>query len=118
MKKIIAVSLILLISSVTIYGMKNCSNERKIYIKHISHQESKDNAIYYYPMTTVVSKIDTKNDIVTVENNNGHMYEFMGVEDWEIGDICSLMLDDNGTESIYDDIIVKTIYDGKENEIR
>ena len=64
----------------------------------------------YYPMTTVVREIDIKNDVVTVENNNGHLYAFTGVEDWQVGDICSLMLDNNGTESIFDDIILKAIY--------
>lgn len=64
----------------------------------------------YYPMTTVVREIDIKNDVVTVENSNGHLFEFMGVEDWQVGDICSLMLDNNGTESIFDDIILKAIY--------
>lgn len=69
----------------------------------------------YYPMTTIVREIDNKNDIVTVENNNGELFQFTGIEDWQINDICSLMLDNNGTENIYDDIIIKTIYDGKIN---
>lgn len=68
-----------------------------------------------YPMTTIVREIDNKNDIVTVENNDGELFQFIGIEDWQINDICTLMLNNNGTENIYDDIIIKTIYNGNIN---
>lgn len=66
----------------------------------------------YYPLTTVVYDMDRENDIVTVEDANGNLWEFEGCEDWEIGDICSLLMFDNGTVSIYDDKIIIAHYNG------
>lgn len=66
----------------------------------------------YYPLTTVIYNMDRENDIVTVEDANGNLWEFEGCEDWEIGDICSLLMFDNGTISIYDDEIIITHYNG------
>ena len=39
-------------------------------------------------------------------------WQFKGVEDWGIGDVCSCIMSDNGTELIDDDKIVKVKYDG------
>jgi len=59
-----------------------------------------------YSLTAVVVKTDRENDIVTVKDFNGNLWEFYGIKDWNIDDICSMMMNDNGTETIYDDIIV------------
>ena len=100
-------SILLLIAS---YVICEINNTEVTEVKANEHIESESKNQDYYPMTTVVREIDIKNDVVTVENNNGHLYAFTGVEDWQVGDICSLMLDNNGTESIFDDIILKAIY--------
>lgn len=63
-----------------------------------------------YPQTMVVVKVD--NDVVTLADFNGFMYEFEGAEDWMVGDICSCIMDDNGTEKVFDDKIVDTKYSG------
>ena len=104
MKKIVLVISSLLIASTMLCNNNNTKVKQK---KQIND---------YYPMTTIVREIDNKNDIVTVENNDGELFQFIGIEDWQINDICSLMLDNNGTEkNIYDDIIIKTIYNGNIN---
>lgn len=121
MKKYIIIllpSILLLIASYVICEINNTEVTKVKANEHIEseskNQDEEDinNKVNndYYPMTTVVREIDIKNDVVTVENNNGHLYAFTGVEDWQVGDICSLMLDNNGTESIFDDIILKAIY--------
>lgn len=66
----------------------------------------------YYALTTVVEKVDRKKDIVTCMDFNGNLWEFYGTEDWQKDDIASLLMYDNGTPDIYDDIIVKSYYDG------
>lgn len=67
-----------------------------------------------YPQYSVVVDTDTQADIVTVECKNGQQYQFDGVEDWMEGDICSLMINTNGTEMVADDKIIKAEYDGYE----
>lgn len=66
----------------------------------------------YYAMTAVVSDLDYAGDTVTVENASGFTWCFEGTEDWEVGDVASLVMDDNGTEIIFDDEIVSVRYSG------
>ena len=66
-----------------------------------------------YPKTAKVYAIDRDSDIVTVIDSVGFLWEFYGVEDWEIGDLVSLLMFDNGTESIFDDEIIKAYYCGQ-----
>lgn len=66
----------------------------------------------YYAMTAVVSSLDYEKDTVTVENANGFTWCFSGTEDWEVGDVASLVMDDNGTEIIFDDEIISARYSG------
>lgn len=57
----------------------------------------------YYALTTCVVELDKKNDVVIVEDSTGNRWQFYGVEDWQEGDCASLLMWDNGTESILDD---------------
>ena len=66
--------------------------------------------IEYYALTTCVVELDKKNNVVTVEDSAGNHWQFCGVEDWEIGDCASLLMWDNGTESIFDDEIHSARY--------
>ncbi len=63
-----------------------------------------------YALTTYVVEVDRDNDIVTCEDYNGNLWEFYGCEDWEVGDCASLLMNDQGTPSIYDDAIEDTHY--------
>ena len=65
-----------------------------------------------YPMTTKVVGIDKAHDIVILEDANGNLWEYEGCEDWEEGDIASLLMNDKGTATIYDDEIVMIRYNG------
>ena len=65
-----------------------------------------------YALTTKVVKLDRENDVVVCEDFNGNLWEFYGCEDWQIDDIASLLMDDNGTSTIYDDEIVNARYNG------
>ena len=76
-------------------------------------REMKDDKINnLYPLTTYVVDVDINSDIVTVVDFNGFQWQFDGVEDWTINDICSMIMDNNGTPYIFDDKIVKTKNDG------
>jgi hypothetical protein len=65
-----------------------------------------------YPTTAIVREIDYDNDVVYCEDCNGDMWAFEGIEDWDIDDIVSMIMDDNDTEWIHDDIIVQIRYGG------
>lgn len=65
-----------------------------------------------YALTTKVVELDRENDVVVCEDFNGNLWEFYGCEDWQIDDVASLLMDDNGTSAIYDDEIVNARYNG------
>ena len=65
-----------------------------------------------YPMSGEVIGINREDDIVTFENPNGHKFSFYGCEDWGEGDKLAVIMDDNGTPTIYDDIVVMAYYQG------
>lgn len=65
-----------------------------------------------YPRTMIVTEVDIEADLVILEDNVGFEWQFYGVEDWEVNDICSCIMNDNGTENITDDSIVMTRYNG------
>lgn len=69
-----------------------------------------------YPLVVVVSEIDRAQDIVTFETNNGDLFEWEGVEDLEINDMCALLMCDMGTPEIKDDVILSIRYSGFEVE--
>lgn len=66
----------------------------------------------YYPCTMTVTRVDYTTDVVTITTYGGDDFQFEGCEDWFVGDICSTIMFDNGTESIYDDEIVSVRYCG------
>lgn len=65
-----------------------------------------------YPLTTVVTDVDHDADIVEVLDFNGNQWLFEGAEDWFVGDICSMIMDDNDTDEVFDDEIVCARCDG------
>ena len=66
---------------------------------------------HLYPLSTTVTEIN--NDTVTVEDSNRNIWSFDGAEDWEINDSCALIMNDNNTKDIRDDVIISTRYQGR-----
>lgn len=67
-----------------------------------------------YPLTAVIDSFDTENDMVYAVDYNGNAWVFYGIEDWEIGDVVSMMMTDMGTtDSIYDDEVITVRYSGR-----
>ena len=57
--------------------------------------------------------MDEPDEDVVVTMKNGNMFAFGNVDgDWQVGDIVSILFDDNGTEIVYDDIIISYRYSG------
>lgn len=67
-----------------------------------------------YPETARVVELNYDEDTVTVETFNGFLFAFYGCEDYCEGDGVALIMDDNGTEKVYDDCIIMVQYCGWE----
>ncbi len=66
-----------------------------------------------YPNTAVITDLDYENDLVTCTDSVGFDWVFEGIEDWNEGDVVSLLMWDAGTpNSIRDDVILKAYYGG------
>lgn len=79
--------------------------------------------IGYYPTTTVISSISEveveteKKYWLTLEDFNGNEWAYISEDgDWLEDDIVNLIMCDNGTEEIEDDIIVYVRYSGYSEE--
>lgn len=70
-----------------------------------------------YPQTMVVVHINEYIDSVTIETATGYQYSFWGIEDYQIGDVVSVTMNDNATENdITDDKIVEVRFSGYTRE--
>lgn len=63
-----------------------------------------------YPQTFVVSGIEDDTLVLVDYNENEWIWE--GAEDYAIGDIVAVIMDDNNTITIYDDVIITLRYAG------
>lgn len=64
-----------------------------------------------YAKVAIVTDLNKDDDIVTVTDSSGYMWEFSGCEDWQIYDYCSMVMYDNNTSLIFDDIIIDIKYE-------
>ena len=69
-------------------------------------------ALTLYPETGIITNVDAATDIVEVSTLSGEVFAFYGVEDWETGDFCSMLMDGKGTETITDDEVVQESFAG------
>lgn len=65
-----------------------------------------------YPAVSIVNEIDNDTDLVFCTDYNGNVWCFSGVEDWFYGDVVAMLVNDNGTEEIFDDKIISVRYAG------
>lgn len=69
--------------------------------------------LHYYSMATAVIDVNENTDSVTGLDFNGNEWGWEGISDWEVGDVASLIMCDNGTPNyVYDDIIINENYSG------
>ena len=65
----------------------------------------------YYADVGRVVDFDYERDKVIVMTCDGNLWEYEGIEDWNIGNMCGIMFYNNDTPlTIYDDVIVKLRY--------
>lgn len=58
-----------------------------------------------YTKTAIVAEVD---NVITVVDNDGEEWQFEG-DEWKKGDAIILLIDNNNTETKYDDIIIDVI---------
>ena len=64
-----------------------------------------------YAKSAIVTHVNHVTDTVTIQDNNGFCWEFKGCEDWQNGDKCACIMNDNATKQIYDDKIISVTYE-------
>ena len=65
-----------------------------------------------YPAALMVVDLDEHEDMVIAVDFNGNEWTWTGIEDIFPGDMIAVMMDDQGTETIYDDEIIDLRYCG------
>ena len=60
----------------------------------------------------VLEVVEIEDDLIYLVDWNGNEWIWEGAEDWNIGDYVTATMNTNGTEIIYDDIIVSLRYIG------
>lgn len=66
-----------------------------------------------YAKVAIVIKVNHKTNVVTCKDYTGNLWKFKGCEDWMIGDIVGMVMNDNGTPNkLKDDKIVNVRYNG------
>lgn len=65
-----------------------------------------------YPATFTVIATDKETDTLTLEDFNGNIWIYEGIEDWLEGDTAAALMNSNGTPTIYDDSIIQLRYTG------
>ena len=98
MKKMIVIALALAL----VFTCVTCSAESAVdeFASHIR------------PLCGIVIEVNYEYNYIAIEDFTGNVWEWEGVEDWQEGDIAAMIMDDNGTESIFDDIILDIQYCG------
>lgn len=67
----------------------------------------------FHSRVAMITEIDKENNLIIATCGNGNMFGFYATnEDWDCGDLCSLIMYDNGTETVYDDKVVSVRYGG------
>jgi len=65
-----------------------------------------------YPTTFVVVEVDEVSDSVLMQDFNGQLWGWYGIEDTMVGDVIAAIMDDCGTAEVFDDEIVSIRYCG------
>ena len=64
-----------------------------------------------YTMQAKVVDVDTASDIVQIEDSHGEIWEFFGTENFQKDNSVIVLMDNQGTSTIYDDEILSVRLD-------
>lgn len=69
---------------------------------------TKDRFDRLYPQAARV--VDIQQDEIYLRDGAGNIWRWQGAEDWQVGDGAAMIMSNNGTKDIYDDIVVSIKY--------
>ena len=79
-------------------------------ITNKTQAKTNDSKIYHRCMKVIDLNYFT--NIVTVEDANGFIFQFVGCEDYFINDLVICTMNNNNTKEIFDDEIIDTVFSG------
>lgn len=104
MKKTVATIISLVILIIALFGVGFVTG------RNVGKQDAIN---HYYPLCGVVTELDREQDVVTITDCAGLMWQFTECDDWQEGDIACCVMHDQGTpDSVLDDVIVSVRYGG------
>ena len=71
----------------------------------------------YYPTMAIITELQWESDTVVLTDLAGRVWEFTGIEDWNLGDFVAMIMDRKGTVIVYDDEIVAVRYCGNVSQL-
>lgn len=66
-----------------------------------------------YPKTMTVVEVDRDNNLIVLEDTDGHLWEYENSDVWFKGDKAAVLMDMNGTTDVTNDTIIKLINQGQ-----
>lgn len=118
-KIILAIMVTTLIVDIVVMSIFACTKKEipveKIVVKEVPVEVVKEverGNENLYPLCGTVVDVDYYDNTVVFQTANGNRFQFYGCEDWEEGDTAAAIMDNNGTETVYDDIIMMVRYCG------
>lgn len=108
-KAAIALSLVALILSLV--SLSLLSFERTAELEAI--KAAQEPVITLYARTAKIAEVDYGTGTITLVDGAGLVWQLTSCEDYDVGDLVSLLMSDAGTsESVLDDVIVSASYAG------
>ena len=78
----------------------------------------------FYPITGIVTSVapddsDTRSEVITFTCSNGNMFSFTAptTDCWEEADLVSCIMNNKGTETVYDDEVITAMYSGSTDQL-
>lgn len=78
----------------------------------------------FYPLTGIVTSVtpddsDTRSEVITFTCSNGNMFSFTALttDCWEEADLVSCIMNNKGTETVYDDEVITSMYSGSTDQL-
>lgn len=74
--------------------------------------DAPDRPAELYAKSGVVTFVDRTEDRVCFTDRQGEIWEFESADDWEVDDLVACVMSDNGTDEIFDDVVINVKYEG------
>ena len=87
-------------------------------VRFIEEDFKQNSAEDYYARSGIVTTVDRETDTVVWIDSVGYVWSFRGCEDWESGDLIACVMNDRGTDEVFDDEIVNARYQARMEKMK